>query len=88
MVKRNIQQYANILRQIHPAAKQLLCLGILLSIGMLCLCICLALVNLHFLLDPFLTKTGMLLAEGAVSMFTLSVGCGLVFDYAIKKQQG
>lgn len=87
MVKRYMHQYATILRQIHPAAKHVLCMGILFSIGMLCVCMSLGIVNLSFLFNPLLTNAGMQLAESAVSMFTLSIGCGLVFDYAIKKQQ-
>lgn len=87
MLKKRIKESYEVLRHLHTAAKRLMILGVLFSICLLGACICLGTFNLFYYTSPHLTQTGMQLAESAASMFTLSIGCGLVFDYAIKKNQ-
>lgn len=87
MLKQKLRQAYELLGHLHSAAKHVMRAGVLFSICLLVICICLGTFNLSYDTSAYLTHTGMQLAESAVSMFTLSVGCGLVFDYAIKKNQ-
>lgn len=87
MLKRKLRQTFELLGHLHAAAKHVMRAGVLFSICLLVICICMGTFNLSYDTSAYLTHAGMQLAESAASMFTLSIGCGLVFDYAIKKNQ-
>ncbi len=87
MVRKSVSKSVKLLKDMHKAAKRLIKAGILFSIFLLAVCVAMGTVNLMYYLNPAITWMNIHLTESAVSMFTLTIGCGLMFDYHIKKRE-
>lgn len=87
MVRKMVYKSLKTLKNMHSAAKRLMGAGVLFSTCLLVICAVIGIINLAYFFSPFIAAAGMNLTESAVSMFTLSIGCSLLFDYFIKKRE-
>lgn len=83
-----IDKCIGVLKNVDHNARRVMIYGIIYATLILMASLMMAIVNGSGSVDVEIMRHNMILTECGVSMFPLSIGAGLVLDYALKKNRG